>query len=179
MTLDGSDAHLAVRIADGDPDAEAEMCRRLGPRIRLYGLRHLRSSAAADDLVQQVLLTLLEGLRAGRLREPDKLAHFALGTCRMVVMDLRRRAQRQERLLAEFGADLIPEQPSMPRLDDGRLARCVQMLKERERSVVVLTFYDDQTSAAAAESLGVSEANLRVIRHRALRNLRACMESAS
>jgi len=56
LTLDGSDAHLAVRIADGDPDAEAEMCRRLGPRIRLYGLRHLRSSAAADDLVQQVLL---------------------------------------------------------------------------------------------------------------------------
>ena len=52
----------------------------MAPRIRLYGLRHLRSATAADDLVQQVLLNLLEALRAGRLREPDKLAQFVLGT---------------------------------------------------------------------------------------------------
>ena len=172
-----SDAHLAARIADGDPEAEAEVCRRMGPRIRLYGLRHLRSASAADDLVQQVLLKMLEALRAGRLREPDKLAQFALGTCRMTVVDLRRSARRQERLLAEFGADLMPDQPPMPQLDDAQLARCVQTLKERERSVVVLTFYDEQTAAEAAGFLGISEANVRVIRHRAVRQLRACMES--
>ena len=111
-----SDADLAVRIADGDAEAEAEVCRRMGPRIRLYGLRHLRSASAADDLVQQVLLKMLEALRAGRLREPEKLAQFALGTCRMTVVDLRRTVRRQERLLAEFGADLIPDPPPMPRL---------------------------------------------------------------
>ncbi len=174
-----SDAHLAVRIADGDSEAEAEVCRRMGPRIRLYGLRHLRSAPAADDLVQQVLLKMLEALRAGRLREPEKLAQFALGTSRMTVVDLRRGARRQERLLAEFGADLIPDQPPLPQLDDAQLARCVQMLKERERSVVVLTFYDEQTAAEAAGSLGISEANVRVIRHRAVRQLRACMESTA
>jgi RNA polymerase sigma-70 factor (ECF subfamily) len=179
LTLTGNDAHLAVRIADGDRDAETEMCRRMAPRIRLYGLRHLRSAAAADDLVQQVLMTMLEALRAGRLLDPDKLAQFALGTCRMTVVDLRRRTQRQQRLLAEFGADLVPDPPPMPRVDDTQLARCVQRLKERERSVVVLTFYDDHTAGEAARSLGVSEANVRVIRHRALRNLRACMESTS
>jgi RNA polymerase sigma-70 factor, ECF subfamily len=179
LTIDVSDAHLAVRIADGDSEAEAEVCRRMGPRIRLYGLRHLRSASAADDLVQQVLLKMLEALRAGRLREPEKLAQFALGTSRMTVVDLRRSARRQERLLAEFGADLIPNQPPLPQLDDAQLARCVQMLKERERSVVVLTFYDEQTAAEAAGFLGISEANVRVIRHRAVRQLRACMESTA
>jgi RNA polymerase sigma-70 factor (ECF subfamily) len=179
LTIDVSDAHLAVRIAGGDSDAEAEVCRRLAPRIRLYGLRHLRSASAADDLVQQVLLKMLEALRAGRLLEPGKLAQFALGTCRMTVIDLRRTARRQERLLAEFGSNLIPDPPPMPQVDDAQLARCVQMLKERERSVVVLTFYDDRTAGDAAGLLGTTETNVRVIRHRALRNLRSCMETTA
>src|SRR5881296_1450230 len=98
MSVELSDADLAQRVAEGERDAEAEVCRRMGPRIRLYGLRHLRSAAAADDLVQQVLLKMLEALRAARLREPDKLASFVLGTCRMTVLDLRRSARRQERL---------------------------------------------------------------------------------
>src|SRR5215471_20328401 len=103
MPFDMSDADLAPRIADGDREAEAEMCRRMGPRIRLYGLRHLRSSSAADDLVQQVLLKVLEALRSDRLREPDKLARFVLGTCRMTVTDQRRSLHRQQELLAVFG----------------------------------------------------------------------------
>ena len=74
MSAEMSDAALAQRIAEGDREAEAEVCRRMGPRIRLYGLRHLRSASAADDLVQQVLLKTLETLRAGRLRDAAKLA---------------------------------------------------------------------------------------------------------
>jgi RNA polymerase sigma-70 factor (ECF subfamily) len=179
MNVEFSDADLARRIAAGDSDAEAEVCRRMGPRIRLYGLRHLRSAAAADDLVQQVLLKMIEALRAGRLRESEKLAPFVLGTCRMTVLDLRRTTRRQEQLLAEFGADLVPDQPAMPRLERARLAQCVQMLQERERSVVVLTFYDEQSAAEAAGFLGLSQANIRVIRHRAIQQLRACLGAAA
>ena len=175
MNVGLSDADLAPRIAAGDREAEAEMCRRMGPRIRLYGLRHLRSPSAADDLVQQVLLKILEALRAARLREPDKLAQFVLGTCRMTVLDLRRSSCRQEELLATFGGDLVPDPPPIPRLDDRQLAHCVQALKERERSVVVMTFYDDRMGAETARCLGISESNVRVIRHRALRHLRVCM----
>ena len=51
MNVELSDADLAQRIAAGHREAEAEVCSRMGPRIRLYGLRHLRSAAAADDLV--------------------------------------------------------------------------------------------------------------------------------
>jgi len=178
MCIGLRDADLVSRIAEGDREAEAEMCRRMAPRIRLYGLRHLRSAPTADDLVQQVLLKVLEALRNARLREPDKLAQFVLGTCRMTVLDLRRSSQRQEELLAMYGGELAPVQPPMPGLDDRQLARCVQALKERERSVVVMTFYDDHTAAETARALETSEANVRVIRHRAVRQLRACMGAA-
>ena len=67
----------------------------------------------------------------------------------------------------------------MPYLDYAQLARCVQNLKERERAVVVMTFYDEQTGADVASFLGVSEANVRVIRHRAIHQLRECMGIAA
>jgi RNA polymerase sigma-70 factor (ECF subfamily) len=169
------------QIGSGDDrEAEAELFRRMAPRIRLYGLRHLRDAHAAEDFAQQVLITTLEAVRAGRLREPEKLASFVLGTCRMAVLNLNRGAQRKQSLLAQYGADLpAPAQPSAPELDREQLARCVQNLKERERSVVVMTFYDEQTSADVARFLGVSEANVRVIRHRAIHQLRRCLGVAA
>ena len=142
MDIELKDAELVLQIGSGGGrEAEAELFRRMAPRVRLYGLRHLRNEQAAEDLAQQVLITTLEALRAGRLREPEKLASFVLGTCRMTVLDLRRGAQRKERLLEQFGAGLLaPLQPSLPLLDHGQLTRCVQGLKERERTVVVMTF---------------------------------------
>lgn len=180
MQVEVNDAELVRRIGSGDDrEAEAELFRRMAPRIRLYGLRHLRNEAAAEDLMQQVLVTTLEALRARRLREPDKFAAFVLGTCRMTVLELRRGAQRKERLLQRFGPDLpVSVPPSMPQLDQEHLTRCLQNLKERERSVIVMSFYDEQAGADVAKFLGMSEANVRVIRHRAVHQLRECMGAA-
>ena len=176
MEMELNDAELVRRIELNHREAEAELCRRMAPRIRLYGLRHLRDQHAADDLVQQVLITMLEALRAGRLREADRVASFVLGTCRMTVLDLRRNRQRKERLLEQFAADLLPPvPPPTPSFDQERLAGCVQKLRERERAVIVMTFYDEQTGADVARFLGASEANVRVIRHRAIDQLRGCM----
>ena len=177
MEIKLNDAELVRQIGCGnDREAEAELFRRMAPRIRLYGLRHLRDEHASDDLTQQVLITTLEALRAGRLREPEKLASFVLGTCRMTVLNLRRGVQRKERLLEQYGAELpSAAQPAMPQLDHDHLQRCVQNLKERERTVVVMSFYDEETGADVASFMGISEANVRVIRHRAIRQLRECM----
>jgi RNA polymerase sigma-70 factor (ECF subfamily) len=181
VTVALSDVDVVRRIGTGhDLEAESELCRRMAPRVRLYGLRHLRDGHAADDLTQQVLMTTIEALRAGRLREPEKLASFVLGTCRMTVLDLRRGAQRRARLIEQFGADLLaPAKPPLPELDHEQLTRCLHALKERDRTVVVMTVYDERTGADVAGFLGVSEANVRVIRHRAIHQLRVCMGLAS
>jgi len=176
-----SDAELVSRIAafphGGAGEMEAELYRRLAPRVRLYGLRHLRDEEGAWDLVQQVLLITLEAISSGRLRQPEKLASFVLGTCRLAVLDIRRGVERRQLLLRQYGRDLPVLTPdAVPELDRERLRQCLERLAERERSVVVLTFYDQQTSGEVAGFLGLSTANVRVIRHRALLRLRGCMK---
>jgi len=60
VDIELDDAELVRKIGSGtDREAEAELFRRMAPRIRLYGLRHLRDEHAADDLAQQVLVTTL------------------------------------------------------------------------------------------------------------------------
>ncbi len=163
------DAELARRIAAGDPEAEAPFCRRFAPRIRLFGLKHLRNEAAAADLVQDVLIVALQKLRAGAVREPERIASFMLGMARQMMLDLMRNSGRRERILNEFPIELIPvEDPVADEPDEGQLQHCLQALPERERTVLVMTFYDDCPADALGTQLGLSPGNVRVIRHRGL-----------
>lgn len=174
---DASDAELARRLATGDPAAESELYRRLAPRVRLYGLRHLRDAAAADDLVQDALLMSFSALREGRVHEPERFLSFVLGCCRRIVADLRRGTERRQRLLERYGRELEPAAPSEPPpVDLDRLARCLGGLPERDRSVVVMSFYAEAGSERIGAELGLNPGNVRVVRHRALARLRACMD---
>ena len=188
MSLSASDvdddAALARRISGSAPGrdaaAEAEICRRLGPRIRLYGLKHLRNEAAAADLMQDVLVMVLQKLREGAVREPERLASFVLGTARQTVVDGRRSGRRRSRILETFPVDLLPPDEEMSNsLDTERLGRCLATLPERERAVLVMTFYDDRSADAVGSELGLSAGNVRVIRHRGLERLRGCMNAAA
>jgi RNA polymerase sigma-70 factor (ECF subfamily) len=181
--VDGlDDRELARRIAGGPRDeaAEAEVVRRFAPRIRLYGLRHLRDAQAALDLVQEVLATTLTALRDGRVKEPDRLPSFVLGACRLTVTNLRRTEHRRTRLLAEFGHTLggtAPEPGGNVAIEEDRLVPCMGRLSARERAVVVLTFYAERSADEIARELETSPGNVRVVRHRALARLHECLET--
>lgn len=180
--LDSSDGDLARTVAAVQPGsaeaAESELFRRFAPRVRLYGLRHLRDEDAADDLVQQVLLLTIEKLRTGAVRDVDQIASFILGACRMMVKDLQRREWRREKLRAVHLRSAIVEAPAVDAsLDLDRLERCLGRLADRERSVVLLTFYAEKTGNEVGEELRLTAGNVRVIRHRAIERLRKCVES--
>ena len=55
--------------------------------------------AAAAGLVQDVLLMAFDSLRAGKVREDERLASYVLGTCRRMAIGLARSTTRRQRLL--------------------------------------------------------------------------------
>jgi RNA polymerase sigma-70 factor (ECF subfamily) len=177
------DEALARRIADGragSTDAEeTELYRRYAPRVRLYGRRHLDNDAAADDLAQDVLLLTIEQLHAGRVRRPAEIGSFILGTSRMMAHSERRTARRREALAARFVETAAVGPASLVALDAPRVAECLRALAERERIVVLLSFYADRQAPAIAQDLGVSPGVVRTIRHRAMARLRDCVQGGA
>ena len=171
---------LARRIMATAPgcarDAESELYRHFAPRVRLYGLRHLRDEHEAADLMQQVMVVTLEQLRSGKVREPERVASFVFGVCRMMVLERRRGHARRERLLELYGNDIAVADASIaPRFGHDRVAHCLDRLPERERTVLLMTFYEEKPAKDVAAALGVSAGNVRVIRHRGLEHLRNCV----
>jgi RNA polymerase sigma-70 factor (ECF subfamily) len=51
----------------------------------------------------------------------------------------------------------------------------LRALAERDRLVVLLTFYADREAPRIAEDLGLSPGAVRTIRHRAMARLRGCV----
>jgi RNA polymerase sigma-70 factor (ECF subfamily) len=178
-----TDGDIARAIAAAPPGAapaeESELYRRFARRVRLYGLRHLRDAAAADDLAQQVLLVTIEKLRGGEVRNPDEIGSFILGTSRMQARALDRRTRRREGLMAHLHAAEPVVEPSTERCDLDVVARCLRGLAERDRQLLVLSFYAESTSAEIAASLGMTGAAVRVARHRALGRLRDCVDGGA
>src|SRR5262249_7833269 len=142
-----------------------------------YGLKHLRNRDAADDLAQQVMLIVIERLRAGEVRDPDQVASFILSTSRMVAVGLRRTATRREQLLGRF--DARQEEAVSPdgwSVDAARMAPCLGAIGERERTILLLTFYAEKSSDEIGRALGMTAGAVRVGRHRALASMRTCLE---
>jgi RNA polymerase sigma-70 factor (ECF subfamily) len=160
-----------------EAEGERSICQRYSNRIRSYGLCHLRDGTLAEDLVQQVLLVVLTALRAGRVKEVDNLDTYVFGTCRNMVMDMRRGDARQRRI-AHAAANVLPDGYELPwaLADRSHLDRCLERLEARARTVILATFVDGRDADDVGRSMGLSAGNVRVIRHRALAQLHDCME---
>jgi RNA polymerase sigma-70 factor, ECF subfamily len=176
-TAQSNSEDVVLLALAGDAAAEREVCRRLLPAVRAFAQRRLRA-ASVDDFAHDALVTLLEALRAGRLAEPSRLAGFALGICKNLARERARTGERRRELdqryglteahFAKWDADLAVRRE--------HLEDCYSQLTERARGVIRSTFCEEDTDDAIARSLSISEANVRVIRHRSLAALRACLE---
>ncbi len=171
-----SDAELASAVmrggADGRP-AESELFWRFGRRVRLYGRSRLRDDSAVDELVQRVMLLVLAKLRAGEVQAPDRIAAFVLGTTRFVTLELSRAGQRDAPLDEELPGPL--DQTRADPLAVQSLSACLEGLAGRERAVVALTFFHDQSATEIGDALGMQAGHVRIARYRAIARLRTCM----
>jgi RNA polymerase sigma-70 factor (ECF subfamily) len=127
--------------------------------------------------VQQVLLILLRAVREGRAGEADRLDGWVLVTCRNTVMDMRRGDLRQRRLAERSAEEQVPVQmPEWTGFDPRRIEHCLGGLPPRDRAVVLATFVEDRDADEIGQALQLTAGNVRVIRHRALAQLQACVE---
>lgn len=170
---DGVGAVHAASMADGirarDPAAEAEFARFFGRRIFIMALARTQDPDAASDLAQDTLLTALEALRQGHLREPDKLPAFVCGTARNLINNyLRARSQSPDcvALSDDTPASITDEVEEADRL--ALVRRALGQLESADRQILEMTLAKGWTPAEIAENLGLSAEVVRQRKHRAL-----------
>jgi RNA polymerase sigma factor (sigma-70 family) len=169
------DRALHKRVCAGDADAIVELFReQCGPRIKDISRRR---RIDFEDLLQETILVSFLGdwcvLR--RWRGDDPLRSYVCGIAWKLCSLLRRR-EGPLKVVQGLDPDSQPSRPSSSRLEEveGRLATVmavIESLPDREKQVL-REWLDGRTARQAAENLDISEVYARVLKHRALNNLR-------
>lgn len=168
---------VVLRALAGDPAAEREICGRLLPAVRAFAARRLRSSSV-DDFAHDVLVLLVEALRERKIQDPGRVSAFALGICRNLARERARTDDRRRELMDRYGlteADLAIWDAQVTVRRD-HLEDCFSQLAERARRVIRMTFCNEEADGDIARMLSITDANVRIIRHRSLAALRECLE---
>ena len=76
---------LARGISAGDPGSEEELVRIFHPNVMAMTMGRMRDLETARELTQEILMGVVQALRKGLIREPEKLPAFVLGTARNLI----------------------------------------------------------------------------------------------
>ena len=139
--------------------------RELHERLRAFVRRRVHDEGDADEIAQEVLVRLHQGLPA--LRDDERLDAFAYAIARNAIIDhYRSRAARRE---APTDPAALPEVADDPPGDEpegrAQLARClaplVARLPEPYREALLLTDLGALSQAEAARRLGLSAPGMK------------------
>jgi RNA polymerase sigma-70 factor (ECF subfamily) len=148
--------------------------REAEPSVRAYVFAAVRSAHDAEDMVQQVALTV-----ARRFEEYDASRPFiawALWLAKSRITDHYRKANRErvlfsESLLKQLAEALVQRQPHRnPRQE--ALERCIEKLPKKSRQLLELRYEEDASMESVAAAVQSTAAAVRVMLFR-IRNLLA------
>lgn len=185
------DLRLVERIRAGERGAEAELVERYNRGLMLLLRRLTGDPALSEDLCHETLRIVLEKLRAGELREPERLAGFVRGTAKYLHANEVRKVGRRRRA----GESPVPTEPEeVPEVADagpGPLDRLLQaedqqrvrrllgeLGSERDRQVLLQVYLAETSREEVCSAMGLSPLQLNVILFRARQRFRELVESA-
>ena len=171
---------LMAAAQDGDSAAYEALLREIVPALRVFVSARLRDSAATEDVVQNVLLSLH---RARHTYQPTRpFGPWLRAIARNATSDaLRARGRRAEREMALPDADRVADPREPSRADaplSARMTRALAKLPPAHREAVELIHVRELSVAEAAAHAGVSVSALKVRAHRGYKALRKLLAGA-
>ena len=176
----GDDLELARRAA-GDlgkrseassPDAFTELYHRYLPGIYRYHLARTGHVQEAEDLTAQTFLTAFESIAS--FRGQGSFSSWLFGIASHKLADHYRRSRIE--LPLEEAEHLhspvpMPEEAAQQRLDLARVAQVLRLISPERAEAVVLCLFGGLSLSEAAQSVGKSEAAVKMLVHRGLCDL--------
>jgi RNA polymerase sigma-70 factor (ECF subfamily) len=190
------DSHLAAEIkrlvAGGERDAARERYGELVANQQRRAVRiayqYLRDAHDADEAVQDAFVKVFTHITSYREDLPFEMwfTRILVNAC----LDLRKSRSRRLRWAVPMSttSEVAPAEPATPdpspeqrlvsRERATEITAAVDSLPDRQRTVFTLCHVAEQTTAEVSQTLGVSEATVRVHLFRAVRKLRRLLDGA-
>jgi RNA polymerase sigma-70 factor (ECF subfamily) len=205
LAADPEELRLIAGLRRGDEAAFMSLVRRYMPQMLRVARMYVASDAAAEDVVQETWIAVLNGIDRFEGRSSLRTWLF-----RILVNRARTRGTRDARTtpFSSLARDVEGDEPSVPEerfldttsrwrghwasaprpwgeLPEEQLLasetlevarRAIDALPEAQRTVVTLRDVDGWDSGEVARLLGISEGNQRVLLHRGRSKVRRALE---
>lgn len=141
-------------------------------RLMSLSLKYQRSYVEAEDAVSETMIQIIE--KGHGFQNRSKLTTWAYSVCIHKNLEILRRKKTLARHMTVYLRNLAAGfrsncgENSMLRED---FQAALDKLDERERTVFLLTVYEEMPQKEIAEVLGVSISNVKVILHRGRKKL--------
>lgn len=181
MTVD--EIKLAKRAIHGNVHAYGELMERYKELLYRTAFAHVKQEALALDLVSETIVRGYE--HVGKLREPKYfktwLIRILLNTIaddyrknkRVVSMETEDMEWAAEAIAQKDGSQANPESAVEEKLD---LLAALEKLPEKQKSVIVLKYYDDLKISEIASVLELPEGTVKAYLHKAKETLRGLLK---
>ena len=164
---------LVSRIGVGDEAAMAELYQIFARGIRFYLCRQL-GSQELDDKVHDTFLIVVQAIRRGDLRDPERLMGFVRTIVRRQVAAYIEDAvhRRREQTEVDCGVRLVdhastPEQTAMDHQRRELVASILNRMSSRDREILIRFYLREQTQEQICEEMSLSETQFRLLKSRA------------
>ncbi len=166
-------ASLVSRILSGDPGGVEDLYRVFSRGVRFYLCRQL-GPEELDDRVHDTFLIVLQAIRAGDLRQPERLIGFVRTVVRRQVASyIDRTVQlRREHLDLEYGARVAdlrsdPERSVVEREQADLMVRILGGVGRRDREILTRFYLLGETVEQICADMNLSQTQFRLLKSRA------------
>ncbi len=164
---------MLARQARTDSAAFAELYRRHVNHVFRFLLLHTSSAADAEDLTAQTFIAVLE--RLDRYEPQGRFRMWLLAIARHKAADFFRKNRQMVALeMVEHIPDPepLPDETANQRLELDRVMEALRHLSPDRAEALILRVFGEYTAAETAEIMGKSEAAVKMLVHRAWRDLK-------
>jgi RNA polymerase sigma-70 factor, ECF subfamily len=166
---------LIQRARTGDRHAFGKLYDEYVPRIYRYIFLKVSRKHDAEDLTHQVFLSAWESIGRYELKG-FPFSSWLYRIASNAVIDFYR-TSRSHQDIETVPEDTFAETPELDRTLDisqefGVVKMALAKLETDQQNVLIMKFIDDRTNKEIAQALSKTEGAVRVIQHRALKQLR-------
>ncbi len=166
---------LALRCQTGDPSAFADLIAVMERPLIYYATSLTGNQDAALDVLQDVWLKVVRGIR--RLKDPGSLKPWLYAITHGVAVDrIRRDYKRDKAEQAQLDGLLDIEEPSFDEEDANAIRDALSRLGVKHREVLALHFLQDLSILEIANVVGCSEGTVKSRIHYAKRQMKQILE---